>query len=338
MQSRQQSDETKNNTDLAVIRDRHQQRADSVNFLINWPDMPFQLTQLIFGYVSFHIQDIVDSGLIYFSRTPNYPGFFSVNSDRALLKYAQAETIARNHILTAGPLNELIEEAKKNPSVLLQPISINLTLAGINFTLKGSPLQLAIILLDQRIMSADPYVRMIDQGQAEALMDLIKDLIPDRLAEAHEQVRFAASFDPEEPNEKAKRLAVLNAAFDLIKENKFDEARQIIMDYINTKPEVITDNRFLAGLLQMVPEALGLLANRADELKEGLDGEQADQYCFWIGMIQRFFTFKLRKAMETGVYYLLYEGTNIDRAVDVRDAAFCSRIMRSWVLNISTMG
>jgi len=245
-------DETKNNYDLVVARvtSRLEQYAVNINFLQNIIGMPHVLTLLIAEYVSFYDQDIVNRGLIYFLGQPSLLpslGLFKINTN-SVPEYVQAEVLAYDHVLTAGPLDKLEKEVRKNPNAVLQPIITTMTLDGVVFTFDASPLQLAIMNLDQTIHSAeDSEQKSADVGQAERLMDLIEKLIPGRMSEAQEQARSAAPVEDEKTS-KAKeeeRSNVLKAAFNQIKVNNFDTAGKIIMAYIiNTKPAVITDNRY----------------------------------------------------------------------------------------------
>jgi len=324
-------DETKDNHDLIVasVASRLQQYAVNINFLQNIIGMPHVLTLLIFQYVSFYDQNIVNRGLIYVPGQRNLLpslGIFKMN-ESSVAEYVPAEVIAYDHVLPAGPLAGLEKEVRKNPDAVLQLTRTTMTLDGVIFTFDLSPLQLAMALLDQTIQAVeDSTVPMTDQGQAEKLMDLIAKLMPERMSEAREQARSAAPIEDEKTS-KAKeeeRSNVLNAAFNQIKINNFDIAGKIIMAYIiNTKPAVITDNRYFLNLLKLIPMAFNLLLTRAKELKNGLYGDQADQFCFRIiGTIERVLPPKLRKVLGTGLYYLLYQGRNIDRTMDVLDTSY----------------
>lgn len=326
-------DETENSNDLVVARvaSRLQQYAVNINFLQNIIGMPHVLTLLIFQYVSCYDQDIVTRGLLYspgITGLPSSRGLFSVN-ENSVPGYAQAEAIAYDHVLPAGPLAGLEKEVRKNPNTALQLTRTTMTLDGVVFTFDASPFQLAIMLLDETIQAAeDSTVPMTDQGQAEKLMDLIKELMPDRISEAREQARSAAPVEDEKTSQakEKERSNVLNAAFNQIKVNNFDIAGKIIMAYIiNTKPAVITDNRYFLNLVKLIPMAFNLLLTRARELKEGMYGVQADQYCFRIiGTVERVLPPKLRKILSQGLYYILYGGRHVPRAMDVRDALFFS--------------
>ena len=160
------ADEAKSNNNLALVRNRFQQHADNMNFLLNMAGMPHVLTVLIFEYVSFDAKNITHHGLIYISGKTGIITcpfvFFRINEDK-IREFSdtemQAMVLAENYILPAGPLNALKIEAEKNLNALLHPIRKNITLGGVDFTLEGSPLQLSIILLDQTLqISGDPTV------------------------------------------------------------------------------------------------------------------------------------------------------------------------------------
>ncbi len=311
---------TKPCTDLIMARANNRLRlhAINMNFLLDVGVAP-PLTVLIFEYANFY--NMLRYDLLVSSALATSLGLFKLNPDQQYLaECKQAEAIARNHVWTADPLDVLEAEVKKNLTLVLLPIEITMKLDGVDLTFVGSPLQLAIMFLDQSRHAAKYCtLQWTDQGQAEMLMELIKKHMHHRIFEAEEQARDAAPFDPEEASRKAERSTILNAALEQIKANNFDAAAKIIRDYIiSTKPEKITDNRFFSGVLRMILEAFDLLTLRAKDLKGGLYGKQADQYCFLIGIVQRFLPFKLRKELETGIYY----GKNIDRTLDVRDAFY----------------
>lgn len=219
-------DETKKNYDLVVARvtSRLEQHAVNINFLQNIIGMPHVLTLLIAEYFSFYDQGIVNRGLIYSPGQPQPSllpsmGLFKVNED-SIPGYVQAEmraeVIARDHVLTAGPLDKLEQEVSKNPSAVLQVIRTTMTLDGVVFTFDASPLQLAMINLDQTIHSAEDSTgpKSADVGQAERLMDLIETLMPERMSEAREQARSAAPVEDEKTSraKEEERSNVLKAA------------------------------------------------------------------------------------------------------------------------------
>ncbi|HSW71698.1 MAG TPA: hypothetical protein VLH77_06995 [Gammaproteobacteria bacterium] len=326
-------EETKSNADLVVthVTDRLNWHSVNTNFLISVGVIP-PLAVIIFEYANFY--DLLRYDLIDFAA-PVSLGLFRPDQSY-ITECKQSEAIARDHILTAGPLDGLEKEARKNPNALLRPIRTTMTLDGIDFTFEGSPLQLAIMLLDQTVQSAEDSTgpKTTDEGQAEKLMDLIQELMPERMREAQEQARSAAPEEDEKASE-AKESKILKDAFDKIKANDPDAASKIIRDHIiNTKPAVITDNQYFLNLLKLIPTAFNLLLSRACELKGGLYGDQADQYCFKIiGTIDRVFPFKLRKILRTGLYSLLYQGGHIDRTADVRDALYLSGV--GWELAVN---
>lgn len=299
-----------------------------MQFLKDKINMPLPLLMLVLEYA--YLYDIIFFDLVVCPTTNvSSFSFFNCRDKRYSAEYKEAERIAREHVWTAGPLDQLTNEVKKNPNVLLPEIRITMTVSGINFTFEGNLQQLAIIFLDQTIISENPAIPITDEGQAERLMSLTQKLLSDKvsLALALEKARLAAPLEDEKVKEdkKAERLKVLNAAFDAIKQNNPAAARQIIMNHIiNTKPTVITDNRYFLDLLQLVPEACNVLEKRGDkELEGGLSGDQAGQYCFaTVGMINRVFLNKLRKVLSMGPYYVLYQGRNLDRGSDVSDSVF----------------
>src|SRR6185312_3935401 len=203
IQTKAAPDETKSNYDLVVVRvtSRLQQHAANINYLQNIIKMPHVLTRLIFEYISFYDQGIVNRGLIYFSGQssllPSH-GLFKINTD-SVPEYVQADIIAHGHVLTAGPLDKLEQEVRINPNAVLQVTRTTMTLDGVVFTFDASPLELAMINLDQTIHSAEDSTeaKSADVGQAERLMDLIQELMPKRMPEAREQARSAAPVEDE---------------------------------------------------------------------------------------------------------------------------------------------
>lgn len=273
------------------------------------------LIVLIFEYGENPVNiDVVRNALIDV-EVPDYFGIFKPDQD--YIAKRKAEALAHYRIWTACPLDTLVVEATKNPNALLRSIIITNKLDGIEFTFEGSPLQLAIMLLDQTIQSAE--------GQAERIMALIQELTPEKMLEAQKQARLAARVVDESKfkDEEAKRLEVLNNAFNQIKANKFDAAGKIIRDHIiGTKPAVIKDNQYFLNLLRLIHMAIIVIIDRADELVSGLRGKQADEYCFKIiGEIERVLPYKLRKILITGLFSILYEGKPIERGLLVND--FC---------------
>lgn len=282
------------------------------------------LVAIIFGYAN--LLDMVRYDIAYRGLTTNL-GIFTPNQNY-ITECKQAETIARNHILTAGPLDALEKEARQNPIALLRPIRITMALDGIEFTFEGSPLQLATMLLDQTITQAeDSTVPMIDEGQAERLMSVIEDCLRDRIPEAQVQARVAAPEEDEEKSkvEKDKELEVFGNAFNAIKANNFDAARNIIWNYIiSTKPAVITDNQYFLKLFRLIPRALNFLVAQFNKAKDGeWDWNKAAQFCIrTIGTIERVLPHKLRKVLRTELYYMLYQGRNLNRSLDSSDASY----------------
>jgi hypothetical protein len=97
---------------------------------------------------------------------------------------------------------------------------------------------------------------------------------------------------------------------------------------------VITDNQYFLNLFRMIPMAFNLLSTRAKDLRDGIYGGQVDQYCYKIvGTIDRVLPFKLRRVLRTGLYNLLYQGGQVDRACDVSDAAYLSGV--GWELAVN---
>lgn len=233
-------------------------------------------------------------------------GFFN-RQENFIGEYKQAVIIARDYIWTAGPLDKLETEIRKNPNVLLPQIRITMQLSEIDFTFEGTLLQLAKIFLDETITSEDPNISMTDVGQVKMIMDLTHELLPSSTPLALKKARLATP-NADEKAKQIERLKILREFFDEIKKNNFETARQIIKNYlIKIKPAVITNNRFFLDLLKLLAEGFNVLIKNYEELKGGYGGYQADQYCFIMGMIERVLPHKLRKILRMGLLSILME-------------------------------
>jgi len=163
--------------------------------------------------------------------------------DSAAHIYRQTVAIARDHVLTAGPLDALAAEVEKNRNVLLPTVNITIQIDGQSLRLSGTLEQLAIIVLDRTIKTDRDFE---DKGCAETLRELRAELLPDTIPQALKQASFATSFEDKTTEEKRRsaELAILNQAFNLIKANK-PGAHEIVRNYIkSTQPSVITDNKY----------------------------------------------------------------------------------------------
>lgn len=272
-----------------------------------------------------HLNDLVKSYLAYDVQLSqdNLNRFIWSNDE--INVYQQAFAIARDHVLTAGPLDTLEAKVIKNPKVLLPQIKITIQLDGDDYTFQGTLEQIAMQNLDHTYTSEDPNVPVTDEGMAERLRDLRKRLLPDTLPLALNQAQLALSHVDEDEKAREAKNAVLNAAFDAIKKNNPTEARNIIKNYVkNTKPAVITNNSYFLNLLQFYVNGLEVMLNKTNELKDSLYGPGLviDKYFFVLGMILRPFPKKLRRIFIRGVHNLLYRGKHINREVDVSDPAF----------------
>lgn len=324
-------DKTKiNATNAALVMAEVNARCNLVNIDCLKP-LSLDLIAIILSYT--YPYNIVCYDFITFTGSANL-GMFKP-SEEFITECQQAKKIALNHILTAGPLDALEEEAKQNPNALLRPIRLTMTLDGIDFIFEGSPLQLAIMLLDQTVTQAkNSTVLMTDEGQAERLMRVIEDCecMRGRIPEAQEQARAAAPFDDKETSkaEEEKESEVFKNAFTAIKANNLEAARNIIWNYIiSIKPVVITDRQYFLKLFRLIPRALNFLVAQYEkskkEKKDEWNWSQAAQFCIKaIGTIERLLPHKLRKVLISGLYEMLYRGRNINRSLDVSDASYLS--------------
>lgn len=254
--------------------------------------------------------------------------------------YQDAVAIARDHVLTAGPLDALETKVRANPSVLLPRVRITQQISGITHTFEGTLEQLAIINLDNTIKSEDPIYKD-NEGMAERLRILRAELLPKTMSLALVQAQLASPIE-DEKEAKIRQDAqekVLNDVFEKIKQGDSNSARTIMRNYItSTMPEVITNNRYFLNLLQVIPMAYNLYLK-----DKQLDGDPADQYCFaTIGVIdaalsfasRRVFTNKLDSDNSSGLYGLLYEGKKLNRSANVSDKVFGKH--KYWGLIFST--
>ncbi len=300
-------------TALVPMTPRIQAQSDSLTFLLAMLNMPLPMLVLEYAY----LYDSVFYNLVVCPET-KVSGFGFFNRDEKHGDtYTQTENIARDLILTAGPLEDIQDLVRINPRVLLPRIRLPYHLEGMPepLMLEGTLEQLAIILLDLRLISNSG---VIDEGIADLLRALRTELLPDTLPLAAEQAQQAAPMIDEKAIDNMQ-LPVLNQVFDNIKRNKPNDAVTLVRAYIKSiKPEVITDYRYFLKLLRLLGNAFRVLADRGRELNGKWYGPQGDQYCYKvIGLaIEAAFGKRMRKILENGPFNFFYNIRVPARTVD----------------------